>query len=77
MEYYSDVKNSEKSPWVNLEILTLSEVSQTKTCTIWHHLYVDSKTRHKQTYLQNRNRVTDMKNKHGYLREMGWKRNKL
>ena len=37
MEYYSDIKNNEKLPWVNLEIITLSEVSQTKTSTIRHH----------------------------------------
>ena len=47
MEYYSDVKNNETMPWANLEIITLSEVSQTKTSAILNHLYVESKTWHK------------------------------
>ena len=27
--------------WMDLEIIILSEVSQTKTDIIWHHLYVE------------------------------------
>ena len=37
-----------------LEIIILSEVSQTKTNTIWYHLYVESKNKYKRTYLLNR-----------------------
>ena len=50
--------------WMDLEIIILSEVSQTKT-NIWHHLYVESnfKKWYKWTYLQNRNRLTDIENK--------------
>ena len=29
--------------WRQLEIIILSEVSQTKTITIWYHFYVESK----------------------------------
>ena len=29
--------------WTDLEIIILSEVSQTKTNIIWYHLYVESK----------------------------------
>ena len=29
--------------WMDLEIITLSEVRQRKTNTIWYHLYVESK----------------------------------
>ena len=29
--------------WMDLEIIVLSEVNQTKTNTIWYHLYVESK----------------------------------
>ena len=29
--------------WMDLEIITLSEVSQTKTNIIWYHLYVEYK----------------------------------
>ena len=30
---------------------------------IWYHLYVESKKQHKWTYLENRNRLTDIENK--------------
>ena len=29
--------------WMDLEIIILSEVNQTKTNIIWYHLYVESK----------------------------------
>ena len=45
MEYYSAIEKKKIMPfaavWVQLEIITLSEVSQKKkTNTIWYHLYV-------------------------------------
>ena len=47
MEYYSAIKKNEIMPfaamWVDLEIIILCEVSQTKTDIIWYHLYVESK----------------------------------
>ena len=50
--------------WMDLEIITLSEVSQTKTNAIWYDLCVESKKKnYKWTYLQNRNRLTDLENK--------------
>ena len=46
MEYYSAIKKNEIMPfaatWMDLDIIILSEVSQTKTNTIYH-LYVKSK----------------------------------
>ena len=72
MEYYSAVKKNEIMPfaatWMDLEIIIWSEVSQRKTNIIWYHLYVESKAkkekkRYKWTYLQNRNRLTDIENK--------------
>ena len=62
MEYYSAIKKNEVMPftatWMDLDIVILSEVSQTKTNTIWYHLYVESKkmiqinlfTKQKQTH---------------------------
>ena len=47
--------------WMNLEITILSYISQ--TIATWYHLYVESKIRHKWTYLQNRNRPTDTENR--------------
>ena len=44
--------------WIDLEIITLSEVRQTSI--IFHHLYVESKKWYKGTYAQNRNRLTDI-----------------
>ena len=46
MEYYSAIKKNEM-PFVatrmDLEIIILGEVNQTKTNIIWYHLYVDYK----------------------------------
>ena len=51
MEYYSDIKKSRTMPfaetWMDLEIITLNEVNQTKTNIISYHLYVESNTQHK------------------------------
>ena len=47
MQYYSAIKKNEKMPfaatWMDLEIIILSEVSQTETNTISYPLYVESK----------------------------------
>ena len=47
MEYYSAIKKDEIMPlvatWMDLEIIILSEISQTKTNTMWYHLYVESR----------------------------------
>ena len=44
--------------WMDLQIITLSEVRQRKTNIIWYHLYVESKNKwYMWTYLQNRNRL--------------------
>ena len=47
MEYYSAIKKNEIMPlattWIDLEIITLSEVRKRKTSTIRYHLYVKSK----------------------------------
>ena len=68
MEYYSAIKKNEIMPfaatWMDLEIIILTEASQTETNIIWHHLYVEPKQKlYKWTYTQNRNRPTDIKNK--------------
>ena len=45
VEYYSAIKKNKIMPfaaiWVDLEIITLSEVRQRKT-NIWYHSYVES-----------------------------------
>ena len=46
MEYYPAIKKEIMpfaATWMDLEIIILSEVSQTKTNTIWYRLYVESK----------------------------------
>ena len=67
MEYYTAIKKNEIMPfaatWIDLENITLSEVRQRKTNILWYDLYVESKKGYKWTYLQNRNRVTDVENK--------------
>ena len=47
MDYYSVIKNSEimlfAATRMDLEIIILNEVCQTKTNMMWYHLYVESK----------------------------------
>jgi len=50
--------------WMHLEILLLGQKSsERRTNTIWYHLYVDSKIWHRHTYVQNRNRLRNKKNR--------------
>ena len=67
MEYFSAMKKNEIMPfeatWMQLEIIILSEFSKRKTNTIWYHLYVESKIRHKWPYLRNRNILTVIENR--------------
>ena len=55
---------------MDLKIVIPSEVSQRKTGIIRYHLHVESDKR-VQKSLQNRNRVTDVENKHGYQGRKG------
>ena len=69
VEYYSAIKKNEITPfaatWMELEIVILSEVSPKKKDK--YHLISlvcgIQKKWYKCTYLQNRNRVTDVENK--------------
>ena len=78
MEYHSAIKKNEIMPfvvtWMDLEIILLSEVSQTKTNIVWYHLYVESKKKkwYKWICLQNRNRLTERKQTYGYQKGNGW-----
>ena len=57
--------------WADLEAITLRAGSQTrKANTTWHQFYVESKLGHKGTYLQNRNRLTNMQNEFMVTKEM-------
>ena len=51
MEYYSAIKKNEilslAATCMNLEIIILNDVRKRKTSTIWYHLYMASKIRHK------------------------------
>ena len=49
--------------WMDLDIILLSEVSQTKIDIIWYHLYPESKKKMIQMNLQNGERLTDTENK--------------
>ena len=77
MEYYSATKKNGIMPFaatgIDLEIIILSEVSQRKTSITWYHLYVEPKKKLIQMNLQNRNRLTDFKNKLMVTKgERGW-----
>ena len=77
MEYYSAIKKNEIMPfaatWIDLEIITLSEISQRKTHIIYHFMWIFRKW-YKWIYLQNRNRLTDLKNELMVTRWEGWGR---
>ena len=49
--------------WMDLEIITLSEISQTKTNTIWYCLYVESKKIDVDELIYKSDRLTDLENK--------------
>ena len=49
--------------WMDVEIITPIEVSQTKTNTTLYHIDVESKQWYKWAYFQNRSRLTDLENK--------------
>ena len=50
--------------WIDLDVIILSEVKQTKTNILWYNLYVETKKkRYKWSYLQNRTRFTDIESK--------------
>ena len=52
-----------------LEIIILSEVSQTKTNIIGYHLYIESKKSDTNKLIQSINRFTDRKQTYGYQGE--------
>ena len=69
---YNGVLLSHKKEWYNAICSNMdgprdyyTKWSQTKTNIIWYHSYVESnfKKWYKWTYLQNRNRLTDIENK--------------
>ena len=76
MEYYSAIKKNEIMPfaatWMNLEIIILSEISQSKTNTIWYHLYVESKKITQVSFF------TQQKQTHRYRKQTyGYQRGKI
>ena len=65
MEYYSAIKKNKITPfaatWMDGEIVILSDVSQTEKDKYHDIAYMwNLKKGYKLTYLQNRNRVTDV-----------------
>ena len=69
MHLYRGILLSHKKEWNNviwsnmmgLEVIILSKVSQTNI--LWYHLHVEFKKKwRKWTYLQNRNRLTNIDN---------------
>ena len=66
MEYYLVIKKNEIMPfsakWMDLEITILSKVSQRQTSYETTYMW-NLKRWYTWTYLQNRNRVTDVENK--------------
>ena len=48
--------------WMDLEGIMLSEISQKKTNTVWHHLYAESKKYNKLVTITKSNRLTGKEN---------------
>ena len=76
VEHYSAIKK-ERMPFaatrMQRERLILNEVRQKeKDKYIWYRLYVGSEIWHRWTYLQNRNRFTDMGNRLVVAKGVGW-----
>ena len=67
IDYYSAIKKNEIMPFAatqtELNIIPLSEDRERKTNIICYHLYGEFKIWHRWTYLQNRNRLTDIDNR--------------
>ena len=82
MEYYSVIKKNEIMPfaatWVDLEMIILSEVSQTEKDKYHDITYMwNLKKMIQRTYLQNRNRLIDRRKTYGYQRgQQGWRRDR-
>ena len=76
MEYYSAIKKNEIMPfaatWMDPEIITLSEVSQTRQISYNITYMWNLKKWYKWTYLQNRNRLTDLENKVMVTKGVRW-----
>ena len=66
-DYYSAIRKNEilsfASTWMDLEGITLSEISHTKTNTVRYHLYVESKRNNNLVHVTKRSRLTDKENK--------------
>ena len=58
--------------WMDLEIITRSEVSQIEKNIIQYQLNVESSKWYKWAYLQNRIRLTDIENKHMVTKRERW-----
>ena len=81
MEYYSAIKKNEIMPfgttWLDLEGITLSEISQIKTNTVWYHLYVEYK-KIKQVNIANKKQTHTYKGQtSGYQCGKGRARGKI
>ena len=80
MEYYSAIIKNEIMPfavtWMDLEIIILSEISQTDKDKYNNHLYVEHK-KMIQINLYTKQRLTDIENKFMITKgERGWGRDK-
>ena len=61
------IKKNEIMPfaatWMDLKIIILSEVSQTKTNIIWYYLYVESKKNYRNELIYKTEIDSDLENK--------------
>ena len=77
VEYYSVIKKIEVMSFAatQMQLMIISEVSQTGESTVWFHLHVESKMKHKWVCLWNRIRDTEKRLVVAKVRRMlgeGW-----
>ena len=74
MEYYSGIRKNEILPFVeirmDLEIIILNEICQSKTNIIWYHLYMESNKNDTNEVIYKTERKTHRhwKQSYGYQR---------
>ena len=75
MEYYSAIKGNEivsfAEIWMDLEMNIQSEVRKRKTNIMYQRIYVDSRKSYRWTYLQSKNRDTNIEWTYGHNRGRG------
>ena len=74
MEYYSTIKKNEIMPFATTHGPRGYKIkwSKSEKKQTWYRLHMESKIWYKSTYLQNKNKLTDMENRLMVVKGAGW-----